>query len=133
MSPASSQTPLDPASVGKVLVIRPRFVGDLCLTTPVLTRLKELAPAAAIHYLAEEEAAPLLERDPRLARLWAVPRQASALQTARLCGALRAEKFDLVLDLFCNPRTAVWTAATGARRRVGYPHKKLRSAAYNVH
>jgi hypothetical protein len=37
-----------------------------------------------------------------------------------------------VLDLFCNPRTAIWTAASGARWRVGYPNKRLRSAAYNV-
>jgi ADP-heptose:LPS heptosyltransferase len=51
---------------------------------------------------------------------------------ARLCGELRAAKFDLVLDLFCNPRTALWTASTGARWRVGYPHKRFRSAAYNV-
>jgi ADP-heptose:LPS heptosyltransferase len=51
---------------------------------------------------------------------------------ARLCAELRAARFDLVLDLFCNPRTALWTAATGARWRVGYPHKRFRSAAYNV-
>ena len=132
MPPASSQSPVDPASVGKVLVIRPRFVGDLCLTTPVLTHLARILPGVPVHYLAEEEAAPLLEDDPRLARLWTIPRKASALATARLCGALRAEKFDLVFDLFCNPRTALWTAATGARWRVGYPNKKLRSAAYNV-
>jgi lipopolysaccharide heptosyltransferase II len=132
MSPASSQSPVAPESIRKVLVIRPRFVGDICLTTPVLTHLQRILPWAEVHYLAEEEAAPLLEGDPRLARLWTVPRKASALATARLCGALRAEKFDLVMDLFCNPRTALWTAATGARWRVGYPNKKLRSAAYNV-
>lgn len=132
MAPASSHPPIAPESLSKVLVIRPRFVGDLCLTTPVLTHLKRLAPGAGIHYLAEEEAAPLLDGDPRLARLWTVPRKASALATAKLCGELRRERFDLVLDLFCNPRTALWTAATGARWRVGYPNKRLRSAAYNV-
>ena len=132
MSPASSQSPVPKAAVRKVLVIRPRFVGDLCLTTPVLTRLKEHVPEAQVHYLAEEEAAPLLQGDPRLARLWTVPRKASAMVTARLCAELNREKFDLALDLFCNPRTALWTASTGARWRVGYPNKNLRSAAYNV-
>ena len=128
----SSQRTIAPESLGKVLVIRPRFVGDLCLTTPVLTHLARLAPQAAIHYIAEEEAAPLLADDPRLERLWVTSRKATALDTARLCGALRREKFDLVLDLFCNPRTALWTATTGARWRVGYPNKRLRSAAYNI-
>lgn len=133
MSPSSSQLRVAPETVGKVLVIRPRFVGDICLTTPVLTRLREIAPQAELHYLAEDEASPLLEGDPRLGKLWSVPRKPSALLTARLCAALRAEKYDLVLDLFCNPRTAFLTASTGARWRVGYPHKKFRSAAYNVH
>ena len=128
----SSHPPIDPASVGSVLVIRPRFVGDVCLSTPVLTNLRRLAPQAALHYLTEEESAPLLVDDPRLARLWTSSRKAGALDQARLAGDLRAQKFDVVLDLFCNPRTALWTALSGARWRVGYPHKKLRSAAYNV-
>ncbi len=132
MALTSSQPTVAPDAIHRVLVIRPRFLGDVCMTTPVLTRLREIAPAAEIHYLTEEESAPLLADDPRLARLWVHSRRATALATARLCGDLRAARFDLVLDLFCNPRTALWTAATGARWRVGYPHKRFRSAAYNV-
>ena len=121
-----------PGEIRKVLVIRPRFVGDVCLTLPVIDNLRRLAPQAELHYLVEEEAAPLLADDPRLARVWIASRRSSPLAGARLLAALRRARFDLVLDLFCNPRTAVWTAATGARWRVGYPGKKLRSAAYNV-
>ena len=129
---ASTHARPSPGEIRKVLVIRPRFVGDVCLTLPVVDNLRRLAPQAELHYLVEEEAAPLLADDPRLTRLWTTPRRASALRTARLLAALRAARFDLVIDLFCNPRTALWTAATGARWRVGYPNKKLRSAAYNV-
>jgi ADP-heptose:LPS heptosyltransferase len=132
MALTSSHPTVAPDAVQRVLVVRPRFLGDVCMTTPVLTRLKEIVPHAELHYLTEEDSAPLLADDPRLTRLWVSPRHASALATARLCGDLRAAKFDLVLDLFCNPRTALWTAATGARWRVGYPHKRFRSAAYNV-
>jgi len=128
----SRHRPLAPDAARKVLVIRPRFVGDVCLTTPVLTNLKRLAPQAALHYLVEEESAPLLAEDPRLERLWVSSRQSTGMATARLCGELYREKFDVVLDLFCNPRTALWTAATAARFRVGYPNKRLRSAAYNI-
>ena len=129
--PSSRRLPL-PEQIRKVLVIRPRFVGDICLTLPVVDNLRRLAPQAELHYLVEEEAAPLLAGDPRLAQVWIASRRGSALAGARLAGALRAAKFDLVLDLFCNPRTALWTAATGAAWRVGYPGKKFRSAAYNV-
>lgn len=129
---ASTHARPSPGEIRKVLVIRPRFVGDVCLTLPVVDNLRRLAPQAELHYLVEEEAAPLLADDPRLTRLWVAARRGSTLQTARLLASLRSAKFDLVIDLFCNPRTAVWTAATGARWRVGYPGKKLRSAAYNV-
>ena len=132
MSKPSSRHLPARGEIRKVLVIRPRFVGDVCLTLPVLANLKRLVPAAELHYLVEEEAAPLLADDPRLARLWVAARRGSALAGARLAKDLRAERFDVVLDLFCNPRTALWTAATGAAWRVGYPNKKLRSAAYNV-
>src|SRR5687768_10974624 len=129
--PSSRHLPA-PGEIRKVLVIRPRFVGDVCLTLPVLTNLERLAPQAEVHYLVEEEAAPLLAGDPRLARLWVASRRGSALAGARLAAELRQARFDLVLDLFCNPRTALWTAATGAAWRVGYPNKRMRSAAYNV-
>ncbi len=132
MSKPSSRRLPAPGEIRKVLVIRPRFVGDICLTLPVIDNLRRLAPQAELHYLVEEEAAPLLADDPRLARVWVASRRGSALAGARLARDLRGARFDLVLDLFCNPRTALWTAATGAAWRVGYPGKKLRSAAYNV-
>jgi ADP-heptose:LPS heptosyltransferase len=132
MSKPSSRHLPAAGEIRKVLVIRPRFVGDVCLTLPVLTNLRRLLPDAELHYLVEEEAAPLLADDPRLARLWVTSRRGSALAGARLAGELRGARFDAVLDLFCNPRTALWTAATGAPWRVGYPNKRLRSAAYNV-
>lgn len=129
--PSSRHLP-SPGEIRKVLVIRPRFVGDVCLTLPVLANLERLAPQAELHYLVEEEAAPLLAGDPRLARVWVASRRGSALAGARLAAELRQARFDLVLDLFCNPRTALWTAATGAAWRVGYPNKRMRSAAYNL-
>lgn len=122
---------LDPATLRRVLVIRPRFVGDLCLTLPVLDELRRQAPGAAIDYLAEDTCAPLLAGDPRLARVVSARRGASPVETARLLGELARAGYDLVLDLFCNPRTALWTAATGARDRVGYAGKGWRSAVYN--
>src|SRR5687768_14798587 len=122
MPTPSRHTPPAPEAVSSILIIRPRFVGDVCLTLPVLTNLARLAPQAALHYLVESEAAPLLADDPRLARLWVARRSDGPLAQAKLYADLRRAGFDLVLDLFCNPRTALWTAATGARTRVGYPN-----------
>jgi lipopolysaccharide heptosyltransferase II len=129
--PTSSR--VDPASVRRALVIRPRFAGDLCIALPVLEHLARHAPGARVDFLAEEPYARLLVGDPRLAEVIAVPRKPPAAESARLFARLARGGYDLVLDLFCNPRTAVWTAATGARLRVGYRGKGWRSAVYNRH
>ena len=123
--------PIDPGAVRRALVIRPRFVGDLCLTLPVLDHLCRHAPQAEIDYLTEEPYAALLAGDPRLARVRAAARDASPAGAAALLGGLASGGYDLVLDLFCNPRTALWTAATRARVRVGYAGKGWRSSVYN--
>ena len=124
---------VDPASIRRALLIRPRFAGDLCLVLPVLEHLVRLAPGLKVDFLAEQPYAQLLDGDPRLAEIIAVPRKPKASESARLFARLARGGYDLVLDLFCNPRTAVWTAATGAAVRVGYRGKGWRSAVYNRH
>jgi ADP-heptose:LPS heptosyltransferase len=125
--------PIDPATVRRVLLIRPRYLGDICLTLPALEAVRDACPHAEIGYVVEEESAPLLEGDPRIARLFVVRRQPGASGTLKLVGALRRFAPDLAIDFFCNPRTSTWTWASGARTRVGYPNKGWRSALYTHH
>jgi len=124
---------VDPRSVRRLLVVRPRFLGDLCLTLPVLDALRALCPQARIAYMAEEGPAALLEDDPRVDERIVVRRAPGPAGTAALAARLRRFRPDVALDLFCNPRTAVWCALSGARVRVGYPHKGWRSALYTHH
>lgn len=122
-----------PAAVRRIALIRPRFLGDLCLTLPLLDAVREVCPGARVAYVCERPLAPLLEGDPRLEEVIAVPGRPSLAGTAAIVGALRRFAPDLVLDCFCNPRTAVWSALSGARLRVGYPNKGWRSALYTHH
>ncbi|MBN1447404.1 MAG: glycosyltransferase family 9 protein, partial [Bacteroidetes bacterium] len=50
----------------------------------------------------------------------------------RLLWQLSRRRYDLVFDLFCNPRSAQMTFATRAPLRVGYPFRG-RGWAYNIH
>ncbi len=125
--------PVDPAQVRRVLLVRPRFLGDLCLVMPALDAVRAACPAARIGFVVERESAALLEGDPRIHERFIVTPHASARETLTLIGALRRFAPDVAIDLFCNPRTAVWTRASGARVRVGYPHKGWRSALYTHH
>ena len=125
--------PIDPAAVRRVLLLRPRFLGDVCLTLPALEAVRASCPGARVAYLVEEESAPLLEGDPRVDELVAVPRRLSAGATLALVTRLRRFAPDVAFDLFCNPRTALSTFFSGARVRVGYPNKGWRSALYTHH
>lgn len=125
--------PVDPASIRRLLFVRPRFLGDVCLTLPLLEAARAACPGARVGYVVERGLAPLLADDSRVDQVFAVPPKPSAGETFALVRALRAFGADAVFDCFCNPRTALWTFASGARVRVGYPNKGWRSALYTHH
>jgi ADP-heptose:LPS heptosyltransferase len=125
--------PVDPSPVRRVLLVRPRFIGDICLTLPALDAVRAACPGARIAYLVEREAAPLLEGDPRVEETIVTPRSPGPIGTAALVARLRRFAPEVAFDFFCNPRTALWTFASGARVRVGYPHKGWRSGLYTHH
>jgi ADP-heptose:LPS heptosyltransferase len=124
---------LDPAAVKRVLLVRPRFLGDICLTLPALDAVRRAVPGARVAYLVERESAPLLEGDPRVDELIVTERHAGPLAALSLGRRLRRFGPDLAIDFFCNPRTALWSFLSGARARVGYPNKGWRSALYTHH
>jgi ADP-heptose:LPS heptosyltransferase len=120
--------PIEPAEVRRILMVRPRFIGDICLTLPVLDALRALCPEARVAYLVERESAPLLESDPRVDDLIVAKRSPGPLGNLKIVQRVRRFRPDVVFDFFANPRTALWTALSGARVRVGYPNKGWRSS-----
>jgi ADP-heptose:LPS heptosyltransferase len=122
-----------PAQVRRVLLVRPRFLGDICLTLPALDAVRAACPAARVAYLTGHGAAPLLEGDPRVDELIAVEAGPGPAATLALAARLRRFAPEVAFDFFCNPRTALWTRLSGAPVRVGYPGKGWRSALYTHH
>jgi len=124
---------VDPAAIRRIALIRPRFLGDICLTLPALDAVRAACPQAQIAYVVEEESAPLVADDPRLAQVIVAPRRRGTRHGLVTLSRLRRFRPDLVIDFFCNPRTAIWAGLSGARVRVGYPGKGWRSALYTHH
>lgn len=84
----------------KILVIRFSSIGDILLTTPVLRCLKQQKPEAEIHYATKVEYSSLVERNPYLAKVHALD-----VSFPQLIGSLKAENFDLVIDLHGSLRS----------------------------
>jgi ADP-heptose:LPS heptosyltransferase len=108
-------------------------MGDVCLTLPALDAVRAACPAARVAYVVERASAPLLEGDPRVDELIVAEARGGVLAGAALAARLRSFAPEVAIDFFCNPRTALWTFLSGARVRVGYPHKGWRSALYTHH
>ncbi len=106
-------------SPSKILITRLHFIGDVILTTPVIRAVRQRFPNAYIAYLADKNAITLLENNPYLDELipfdfkWNLKEQISFIRK------LRDKKFDLVIDLFGNPRSAILSFLTGAKIRIG--------------
>jgi len=104
----------------RILLSRMKFIGDVVLTTPIIRTLRDSFPNAYIAYLGDSKAVSLLENNPYLDEI--IPfdfSRKSVLYSIGMFAKLRSKKFDLAIDLFSNPRSALLTFATGAKVRIG--------------
>lgn len=115
----------------RVLVTRLRRIGDAILSLPVIDALREAFPGCAVDFLAEEGPAQAAVGHPGVDRVLILDRTLSAILPAspRLLWRLRAARYDWVLDLYGNPRSAAIAAWTGAKVRVG-PARRGRRRLY---
>jgi heptosyltransferase I len=112
----------------RILLIKLSAVGDVLHTIPVLNKLRRRYPAARIDWLAAREIAELLRHHPGINNViefargeWSEPwRLRPFANTGRLATNLRATRYDLVIDMHGQFRTAVFTLATGAPVRIGF-------------
>ena len=105
---------------GRVLVIKLRYLGDVLLSTPVLTALRTAFPEARLSMLVNSGTEAILTENPHLDEVLIVERSRSPLRQFRFASALRRRRFDLVVDLTDGDRAAILSRVTGAAVRVGF-------------
>lgn len=116
--------------VRRVLIIKPRALGDVLLSTIVTGNLRAAFPEAEIDFLTESPSRDVIEGNPHITS--AIIFNPKKDNIFALFLRLFKKRYDLVFDLFCNPRSAQLTFATRAPYRVGYPFRG-RAYAYTVH
>jgi lipopolysaccharide heptosyltransferase II len=114
--------------INKILLIKPRGIGDIVLSTIVLDNLGSFFPSAEIHYLVEEFAKQSVENNPLVKKIHTMQKTEFAYFVAR---RIRNEKYDLIIDMWSNPRSAQITFLSGAKYRLGYSYRGRRYA-YNI-
>ncbi len=117
----------------KILLLRPRFLGDVILSSGIPQILRSAGKDVEVWYLVESPYAEALMHHPGVAGLLTLDpaRKNNPFTLWKLGKEIRAHRFDAVLDLFGNPRTARMSFFSGAGIRVGFEGKG-RSWAYNL-
>ena len=107
-------------SMSRILITRMKYIGDVVLTTPIIRAVREKYPDAYLAYLTDKKIAPLLEHNPYLDEIISFDfLKPDIIEQPRIVFQLRRRKFDVVVDLFSNPRTALLSWASGAPVRIG--------------
>lgn len=120
---------LQKEEIQKILVIKLRAIGDVLLSTPVATNLQSFFKNARVDFLVEEFASQVLKNNPYISNV--ISLNTHRQNPLSLIHSIRTTGYDLVIDLFANPRSAIITFFSGAPLRVGFPFK-WRRFAYNI-
>ena len=119
---------INPAEIKKILCIKPRGIGDIVLSTIILENLHNHFPNAKIDYLTEHFAKYSVANNPLVNKVLTMHKAEFAIKVA---WKIRKEKYDLLIDLWSNPRSAQITFFSGVKYRVGFAYRG-RKYAYNI-
>jgi lipopolysaccharide heptosyltransferase II len=117
-----------PRNIKKILIIKPRGIGDIVLSTIVIDSLLAHFKNVKIDYLVEKFAVDVLLNNPMINNIISFDKSDFILKTIL---KVRKEKYDLIIDLWSNPKTAQITFFSGAKYRIGYEYRG-RKFAYNI-
>ncbi|MDH4154067.1 MAG: lipopolysaccharide heptosyltransferase II [Nitrospira sp.] len=102
----------------RILLIKPSSLGDIVHTFPVVSAIKAQWPGVHVTWVVKRQWAGLVECAEGVDRVWPVDTTVSSWVREGL--ALRAEQFDLALDLQGLFRSGVLAWLSGAPTRVGF-------------
>jgi heptosyltransferase-1 len=126
-----SPNALDLRSVefSRILLIKPSALGDVVHTIPVLVKLRARYPRARIDWLITPENAEIVRCHPALSNVVLFARRDFSNRGRRwraflsffdLLKQIRRAKYDLVIDMHGQVRSAFFALITGARVRIGF-------------
>lgn len=119
--------PCPPRDHRRILVLAIRGIGDMVLITPLLRLLKQQVHAEYLAVLADGVTAVVFNHNPHIDRLFVIDRSRSRQlpwisgfrEWASLVSDLRHERFDIAIDVFSGPRSALLAFLCGADDRYG--------------
>jgi heptosyltransferase I len=120
---------LQSAEFSRILLIKPSALGDVVHTIPVLVKLRTRYPQAQIDWLITPENAEVVRHHPALSNVLLFARRDFSKRGRRwrallaffnLLKQMRRAKYDLVIDMHGQVRSAFFALMSGAGVRIGF-------------
>ncbi|MBI4548601.1 MAG: glycosyltransferase family 9 protein [Ignavibacteriae bacterium] len=108
---------IDRDKAKKILIIKFGGLGDVFLSTIVIDSLKNYFPNSTLDYLVEKAGREAIAHDPRIQSVFTLDKE--TMNPISIIASVRKQQYDMVIDLFGNPRSAIITFLSGATFRVG--------------
>lgn len=113
--------------IKKILVIKLRHIGDVLLTTPAIRAVRDTFPHAGITALVNSGTEDALAGNPLINEIFVLDRamlKQPILKRLKyefyFVKKIRAQGFDMAIDLTGGDRPALYSFLSGARYRIGY-------------
>jgi heptosyltransferase I len=117
------------ADFSRILLIKPSALGDVVHTLPVLVKLRARYPRAQIDWLITPENAEVVRYHPALSNIVLFARRDFSKRGRRwraflsffdLLKQIRSAKYELIIDMHGQVRSAFFALISGARVRIGF-------------
>ena len=117
------------AEFSRILLIKPSALGDVVHTLPVLVKLRARYPRAQIDWLITPENAEIVRYHPALSNVVLFARRDFSKRGRRwraflsffdLLKQIRSAKYELIIDMHGQVRSAFFALISGARVRIGF-------------
>ena len=133
---------LNTHNFSRILVIKPSALGDVVHAVPLLPKLRTRFPDANIDWCITPENADLIRRHPALSNIVLFERKklsrfgrswSSTAELGHFLKRLRTAKYDLVIDLHGQLRSALIALVTSAPVRIGFDRPIQRGRSESVY
>lgn len=104
----------------KVLVMQQKMLGDVLTSSLLCENIKARLPTSDVHFLAHAPGLAVLQANPHIDRVHACAPRSPWRQRRALARALRAERYDAVIDVYGKWESLALVIGARAKRSIGY-------------
>ena len=106
-----------------------KMIGDVLTSSILFEALREEYPKAELHYLIYDHTYPVVQNNPNIDKFILFNKKQSF---SKLAKEIRTEKYEVVIDVLSNLKTAILTGFSGAEYRISYDKFYTRPVSSHV-